>query len=67
MASSTNQKLYDKDGYDPDNVGVIDLLSRYSKEPATLPSHDVSRFNTHNNHVTFIILPHIVQDTPSPE
>ena len=47
MASSTNQKLYNKDGYDPDNVGVIDLLSRYSKEPATLPSHDVSRFNTH--------------------
>ena len=26
---------------------VIDVLSRYSKEPATLPSHDVSRFNTH--------------------
>ena len=62
------------DDYDPyylyeerDYEGVIDLLSRYSKEPATLPSHDVSRFNTHNNHVAFIILPHIVQDTPSPE
>ena len=51
----------------PDYEGVIDLLSRYSKEPATLPSHDVSRFNTHNNHVAFTILPHIVQDTPSPE
>ena len=24
---------------------VIDVLSRYSKEPATLPSHDVSRLN----------------------
>ena len=50
-----------------DYEGVIDVLSRYSKEPATLPSHDVSRFNTHNNHVAFTILPHIVQDTPSPE
>ena len=47
-----------------DYEGVIDLLSRYSKEPATLPSHDVSRFNTH---VAFTILPHIVQNTPSPE
>ena len=28
-----------------DYEGVIDVLSRYSKEPATLPSHDVSRFN----------------------
>ena len=50
-----------------DYEGVIDVLSRYSKEPATLPSHDVSRLNTHNNHVAFTILPHIVQDTPSPE
>ena len=50
--------------YKPDYEGVIDVLSRYSKEPATLPSHDVSRFNTHNNHVAFTILPHIVQDTP---
>ena len=50
-----------------DYEGVIDLLSRYSKEPATLPSIDVSRFNTQNNHVAFTILPHIVQDTPSPE
>ena len=51
-----------------DYEGVIDLLSRYSKEPATLPSHDVSRFNTYNNnHVAFTILPHIVQDTPPPE
>ena len=55
--------LYKKCDYE----GVIDVLSRYSKEPATLPSHDVSRFNTHNNHVAFTILPHIVQDTPSPE
>ena len=54
---------YEKRDYE----GVIDVLSRYSKEPATLPSHDVSRFNTHNNHVAFTILPHIVQDTPSPE
>ena len=46
----------------PDYEGVIDVLSRYSKEPSTLPSHDVSRFNTHNNYVTFTILPHIVQD-----
>ena len=53
--------------YKCDYKGVIDLLSRYSKEPAILASHDVSRFNTHNNHVAFIILPHIVQDTPSPE
>ena len=53
--------------YKPDYEGVIDLLSRYSKEPATLSSHDVSRFNTHNNHVAFTILPHIVQNTPSPE
>ena len=51
----------------PDYEGVIDVLSRYSKEPSTLPSHDVSRFNTHNNYVTFTILPHIVQDTPPPE
>ena len=29
-----------------DYEGVIDVLNRYSKEPATLPSHDVSRFNT---------------------
>ena len=50
-----------------DYEGVIDVLSRYSKEPATLPSHDVSRFNTRNNHVAFTILPHIVQDTPSLE
>ena len=34
--------LYKKRDYE----GVIDVLSRYSKEPATLPSHDVSRFNT---------------------
>ena len=54
---------YEKRDYE----GVIDVLSRYSKEPATLPSHDVSRFNTHNNHVAFTILPHIVQDTPPPE
>ena len=54
---------YEKRDYE----GVIDVLSRYSKEPATLPSHDVSRFNTHNNHVAFTILPHIVQNTPSPE
>ena len=53
--------------YKCDYEGVIDVLSRYSKEPATLPSHDVSRFNTHNNHVAFTILPHIVQNTPSPE
>ena len=53
--------------YKPDYEGVIDVLSRYSKEPATLPSHDVSRFNTHNNHVAFTILPHIVQNTPPPE
>ena len=59
--------FFDDDDEECDYEGVIDLLSRYSKEPATLPSHDVSRFNTHNNHVTFTILPHIVQDTPSPE
>ena len=53
--------------YKRDYKGVIDVLSRYSKEPSTLSSHDVSRFNTHNNHVAFTILPHIVQDTPSPE
>ena len=47
-----------------DYEGVIDVLSRYSKEPATLSSHDVSRLN---NHVTFTIVPHIVQDTPPPE
>ena len=57
------ERDYEKHDYE----GVIDVLSRYSKEPATLPSHDVSRFNTHNNHVAFTILPHIVQNTPSPE
>ena len=59
--------FFDNDYENRDYEGVIDLLSRYSKEPATLPSHDVSRFNTHNNHVAFTILPHIVQDTPPPE
>ena len=59
--------FFDYDYENRDYEGVIDLLSRYSKEPATLPSHDVSRFNTHNNHVAFTFLPHIVQDTPSPE
>ena len=36
----------DDDYEERDYEGVIDVLSRYSKEPATLPSHDVSRFNT---------------------
>ena len=60
--------LYKKRDYE----GVIDVLSRYSKEPATLRSHDVSRFNTHNNHVAFTILPplfrtlHLLSKTPHP-
>ena len=37
----------ERDYENHDYEGMIDLLSRYSKEPATLPSHDVSRFNTH--------------------
>ena len=55
-----------------DYEGVIDLLSRYSKEPATLPSHDVSRFNTHIImlhspffHTLFRTL-HLLSKTPHP-
>ena len=61
-------RWYEKRDYER----VIDVLSRYSKEPATLPSHDVSRFNTHNNHVAFTILPplfrtlHLLSKTPHP-
>ena len=55
-----------------DYEGVIDVLSRYSKEPATLPSHDVSRFNTHIImlhspffHTLFRTL-HLLSKTPHP-
>ena len=30
--------------------GVIDLLGEYSEEPATLPSHDVSRLTATDTH-----------------
>ena len=60
---------------EPDYKGVIDLLSRYSKEPVTLPSHDVSRFNTYTVmlhspyspffHTLFRTL-HLLSKTPHP-
>ena len=59
---------YEKRDYE----GVIDVLSRYSKEPATLSSHDVSRFNTHIImlhspffHTLFRTL-HLLSKTPHP-
>ena len=59
--------LYEERDYE----GVIDVLSRYSKEPATLPSHDVSRFTIIMLHSPFfhIILfrtLHLLSKTPHP-
>ena len=62
----------DDDDYEErDYEGVIDVLSRYSKEPATLPSHDVSRFTIIMLHSPFfhIILfrtLHLLSKTPHP-
>ena len=67
-------EYFSKDGdyENRDYKGVIDVLSRYSKEPATLPGHDVNRFNTHIImlhspffHTLFRTL-HLLSKTPHP-